>query len=151
MKLCSSVYAPSNNVLLKRSPAQLPKVQFHFCATLCTSTTERCFLTVNLSTSMFASEFISTLVCFKAIKTAEELAGMKEAHVKDAMAKVTFLAWLENLAEDSTALRQETEWTVAQHLDDLRKMMVNPPIVLRPYVLSYTGVCPICFMYSPVA
>lgn len=58
----------------------------------------------------------------KAIKTAEELAGMKEAHIKDAMAKITFLAWLEKLARGS-ALDSHTEWTVAQHLDGLRARM----------------------------
>lgn len=62
----------------------------------------------------------------QAIKNEVELAGMKEAHIRDAMAECTFLAWLEDLAlNNEEELKKLNEFTVAEKLNDLRKSMVS--------------------------
>lgn len=51
---------------------------------------------------------------------------MKEAHIRDALAECTFLAWLEDLAQNNEEeLKKFTEWSVGQKLDHLRKLMVT--------------------------
>lgn len=62
----------------------------------------------------------------QAIKNETELQGMKEAHIRDAIAECTFLAWLEWLAENNEGeLKTYTEWSIGEKLDDLRKEMVS--------------------------
>jgi Xaa-Pro aminopeptidase len=51
----------------------------------------------------------------KATKNAAELAGIRAAHVRDAVALVRYLAWF-----DATAPGGFDEWTAAQQLDTLR-------------------------------
>jgi Xaa-Pro aminopeptidase len=45
----------------------------------------------------------SPIVHAKAIKNAAELAGMREAHLRDAVAICDFLNWLENKVGDAVA------------------------------------------------
>jgi Xaa-Pro aminopeptidase len=53
----------------------------------------------------------------KAQKTPEELAGIRAAHLRDGLAVLRFLAWLER-----TAPGGETEWSAADKLAELRAM-----------------------------
>jgi Xaa-Pro aminopeptidase len=56
----------------------------------------------------------------KAQKTPEELAGIRSAHLRDGLAVLRFLAWLEQ-----TAPGGETEWSVADKLAELRALDVE--------------------------
>ncbi|KAF8819982.1 creatinase domain-containing protein, partial [Cardiosporidium cionae] len=55
----------------------------------------------------------------KAIKTTEELQGMREAHIKDGMAECKFFTWLESVKEDGS-LFSMTELTLSDKIDGFR-------------------------------
>lgn len=62
-------------------------------------------------------ENASPIAMAKAVKNASELAGMREAHLRDAVALAQFFAWLEAaIAEGKTV----TEASAAEHLAALR-------------------------------
>ena len=60
----------------------------------------------------------SPIALFKSCKNASELAGMKAAHVRDGVAMVKFLSWLER----SIKREQLTEISVADKLAEFREM-----------------------------
>lgn len=62
-------------------------------------------------------EGASPIAMAKAVKNAAELAGMREAHLRDAVALAAFFAWLEATMSEGTAL---TEASAAAHLASLR-------------------------------
>ena len=65
----------------------------------------------------------SPVETLKATKTDSEIESLRQAHIVDGLSKVAFLCWLEDLAKDSQALQQHTEWTVAKKLEDYRRLM----------------------------
>lgn len=52
----------------------------------------------------------------KACKTSEQLAGMRAAHIRDAVALTRFLHWLSEVSPE-----EHTEWTLAEKLDTFRR------------------------------
>jgi Xaa-Pro aminopeptidase len=58
----------------------------------------------------------SPIVLMKAIKNTAEIRGMKQAHVRDGVAMVKFLYWL----EQSLGKQKITEITIAEKLEELR-------------------------------
>jgi Xaa-Pro aminopeptidase len=62
-------------------------------------------------------ESTSPISMAKAVKNGAELEGMREAHLRDAVALATFFAWLEASLADGVAL---TEASAAAHLVSLR-------------------------------
>jgi Xaa-Pro aminopeptidase len=62
-------------------------------------------------------ESASPIAMAKAVKNGAELEGMREAHLRDAVALATFFAWLEASLADGAAL---TEASAAAHLTSLR-------------------------------
>ena len=62
-------------------------------------------------------ENASPISLAKAVKNAQELAGMKEAHLRDAVALAQFFAWLEAAMAEGQAV---TEASAAAHLASLR-------------------------------
>jgi Xaa-Pro aminopeptidase len=59
--------------------------------------------------------FTNPIVLKKACKTKQEIAGMANAHITDALALIEFMQWLETNWQQGV-----TEWDAAQHLDQLR-------------------------------
>ena len=62
----------------------------------------------------------SPITAMKAVKNTTELTGLRNCHIRDAVAVSKFLCWLEDLALDEKRLSSYTEVTVSDHLAALR-------------------------------
>ena len=81
-------------------------------------------------------EAASPIAMAKAVKNAAELAGFREAHLRDAAALATFFAWLEQAVAAGEAV---TEASLAAHLESLR---AQQPGFIEPSFPTIAGAGP---------
>jgi Xaa-Pro aminopeptidase len=73
----------------------------------------------------YKNNIIVVFISCQGVKTDDEIEGFKQCHIYDAIAKISFLCWLEEIAENEDILKTYTEYTVAQKLEEYRRLMVN--------------------------
>jgi Xaa-Pro aminopeptidase len=82
-------------------------------------------------------EKVSPVTLMKACKNAKEIAGMKNCHLRDGVAVVEFLSWLEEYLSE-----RDGQTTISEYDIDLRLTAerAKDPLFLEPSFATIAGV-----------
>ncbi|EAL62111.1 peptidase M24 family protein [Dictyostelium discoideum AX4] len=70
-------------------------------------------------------EKINPILLSKAIKNETEIQGMKNAHIRDAVALIQFLAWMEEEIVEKSDETSHTEYSVCEKLEGFRRQQTD--------------------------
>eukprot|EP00451_Oxyrrhis_marina_P027125 CAMPEP_0204347886 /NCGR_PEP_ID=MMETSP0469-20131031/28302_1 /ASSEMBLY_ACC=CAM_ASM_000384 /TAXON_ID=2969 /ORGANISM="Oxyrrhis marina" /LENGTH=624 /DNA_ID=CAMNT_0051333765 /DNA_START=35 /DNA_END=1909 /DNA_ORIENTATION=- len=82
-------------------------------------------------------EKASCVTTWKAMKNPSELEGMRQAHIRDGVAKTKWLAWLKKVMSDPAEVAKHTECTIADKLEAFRREGAGFKMLSFPTISSF--------------